>query len=327
MKRYLKIIIISALVLLICTLFIRFFDSRIIHGWVSFEANFNKMMLTLSLSVFFTGLMFLIDIRVYRKIWRYLLVFALLGWVGIYSLEMFNFRIESEYFWYLWDILMFLTYSIVGPGLILYTIHYIEKNSEKFANAEFLGKYHIHEGFVGIIFIIIACILFPLRSFMVGEAIFHNELIFLLGTTQLFIFAFMFFGNFLIIRDLRDVIRLKWIEKKNQDKSITKSNQDISVFSSISKEDLQFFKFSKILLYPMGIILTCISINAIVFGSTFLPSEIFYLNYPSVVLLGFFFGFISGGLVGHDWLRLFKRFCPRLYGELKRAIDNLNDNK
>ncbi len=325
MKIYFKIIIIFGLSLFCIAFLLGFLNSKEIYYWYSFEIKYYRMLTIISFSLFFIVLMFLIDIKRYRQIWRVILILAIVAWSIIYILQLEKIPINSRYFWNVWDTIMFLTYSIIGPGLILYTIHYIEKKSAKFEDARLFGKYHIHEGLVGIIFMILAFIFYSIRSIMIEEPIFYNELVILLGAVQLFLFAFLLFGNFLIIRDWRDVIHFRFIEKKEKRNKDNNENNDISVFSLIQKEDIPFFKISKVLLYPFGILLTSISINAIVFGSNFLPEEIFNLEYQMVINLGFLLGFIAGGFLGVDWVRIFRKFCPEQYEELEQALNRLKD--
>jgi hypothetical protein len=215
---------------------------------------------------------------------------------------------------------------MIGPGLILYTLHYMLKNTEKYENARIFGDYHIHEGFVGVIFIISALLLIPLRAYMFDQTIFLNELVFLLGTVQIFMFAFLFFGNFLIIRDWKDVFHLRFIEKKEKREISTQNQEGTSLFLLIKKEDVEFFTIKKIILYPLGIIMMSLSINAIVFGSNFLPKEIFNLEHQEVMLLGFVLSFISGGIIGRDWCRVFRRFYPEFYTELELVLNKLKNS-
>jgi len=325
MKRYLKIIILVGLVLLCSYFILKFYEAKEFHGWNSFEAHYARMLVVFSFSALFISLMFLINLHTYRRIWSLILISAILGWVLIYSFQQVEIPIESDLFWKFWEILIFFTYSIIGPGLILYIIHYIEKKTEKFEEAKLFGVYHVHEGFVGIIFLILAILLLPLRDYMNGEEIFHDELIFLLGTIQIFIFASFFIGSFLMFRDWRDVLHLKFLEKKP---SLENKNprDNSTIFLTITQEDLPFFKFFKLIIYPFGIILTNISINAIVYGSSFLPFEIFGLSYQEVVIFGFYFSLIAGGLIGLDWFRVFKRFSPEEYEELEQIIHNLKNS-
>lgn len=322
MKIFIKIIIISALSLFCIDFLLRYLNSKEIYFWYSYEIKYYRMLAILSFNIFFLVLMFLINIKLYRQIWRIILICSIITWSIIYILQLAKIPINSRNFWNIWDLIMFLTYSIIGPGLILYTIHYIEKKSAKFEDARLFGKYHIHEGLVGIIFIILAIIFYIIRSIMTADPIFYNELVLLLGAVQIFLFAFLLFGNFLIIRDWRDVIHFKFIEKK--DKRGHDIN-DVSVFSLIQKEDIPFFEISRVPIYPLGLFLTSISINAIVYGSDFLPKNIFNLDYQSVILLGFVLGFIAGGILGMDWVRIFRKFCPEQYQELKLALDKLKE--
>ena len=138
-------------------------------------------------------------------------------------------------------------------------------------------------------------------------------------------FFFLYFGSFFVFRDWKDVIRFKFIEKPkiiNGDETLSHNN---SVFNKISKEDINFFKIPRILLYPFGIFLTGFSFTMVAYGTNFIPEDIFLLDYESVVLLGYFIGAIAGGLIGIDWLRIFRKFYPEIYQELHYAMKQLEN--
>ena len=51
--------------------------------------------------------------------------------------------------------------------------------------------------------------------------------------------------------------------------------------------------------------------------------EIFYLESESIIRLGYLICFIAGGMIGRDWLRLFRTVYPNLYEEIKIKINKL----
>ncbi|MHA1147051.1 MAG: hypothetical protein ACTSR8_02290 [Promethearchaeota archaeon] len=265
--------------------------------------------------------MFLINFELYKKLFKYFIASAVLFWLYVHSLQYFNI-ILPLIFWNIWDTIVVISFSIIGPGLILYILHYIKHHSAKYTEAKLFGKYHLHEGFFGLIITIFAMPIYLLRVYLMQFEIFWNQLGFILAIINIFLYLFLFIGSFLIFRDWNDVISLKLIEKKETNKFNDNSNIT-SVFNNLSKEDLHFFEFPSRILYPVGLYITSFSISAIVYGGGFLPTELFHLSHEAVILSGFILGFIAGALLGKDWLRLFKRFYPSLYNEINEVIKKL----
>ncbi len=76
-------------------------------------------------------------------------------------------------------------------------------------------------------------------------------------------------------------------------------------FFPISPDSIKFFKPPKVILYPIGILLSSIAVNIFIHGNDFFPQEIFSLNHETLVVIGIIFSFFAGGIVGLDWFRLF----------------------
>jgi len=327
MKKYWKKIIILTLFFLSYYFIFNYFKAKQIYGW-GYEVNYNRMLTLIFINFIFISLMFIMDFKIYKQIFKIIIIFTIILWIFVYSLQYSELQIHSIFFWLFWDLMVLITWSIIGPGLILYTLHYIEEKSEKFANAKLFGKYHVHEGFVGILFILCAIVLFLLRSFLNLQPIFHKELVFILASVQIFLFFFLYFGTFLISRDWKDVCHFKLIEVKSVSERGNINHNSTSVFTKITDEDLHFFEFSPLKVYPLGILLTGFSISAIVFGANFLPIEIFKLEYQIVIYVGYILSIIAGGMIGNDWMRLIQRFYPEIYVEIEQTLNKLkNENK
>jgi hypothetical protein len=86
------------------------------------------------------------------------------------------------------------------------------------------------------------------------------------------------------------------------------------------QKDLHFFKTPKLLLYPMGILITILSIHMVIYGDFFLPERIFKLNNEYLINLGYLFCYIAAALIGIDWLRIYKKLYPNDY---QRIIDKI----
>ncbi|MFX1365414.1 MAG: hypothetical protein ACFFCE_11635 [Promethearchaeota archaeon] len=212
-----------------------------------------------------------------------------------------------------------ICFSIVSPGLTLNFFKIIKNNSNRDKRSKFLHNYHIHEGFVGLLFIVIAIFFWILRQIMIQYEILQHKLRIYLALDMILLFLFLFSGSFLIFRDRRDVFKLKFIEKRGNIISVNSS----SVFSPITVESIEFFKFPRLLLYPFGILLSSLAVNLFIHGTDFLPKVLFKTNHEKLVLIGIIFCTIAGGIIGIDWYRIFARLYPHLYQEHEQILKKL----
>ncbi|MFX1378637.1 MAG: hypothetical protein ACFFA4_06050 [Promethearchaeota archaeon] len=265
---------------------------------------------------------FLVNIKLYLIIFIFISIFGGLTWIIIYILETFFGGWWFPILTILRHLSAILCFSVLSPGLILSLMHYIKNNSNKKESRKIFHNYRIHEGFVGIIFIIIAFVLLILRYNLVKYEIFRTSLRIYLAIDMILLYLFLFFGSFLVLRDRRDIITLKLIEKRE----IPSNNYNSGIFNPVTSDSLKFFKSPKVLLYPMGILLNSIAANLFIHGTDFLPEEIFSLNHETLVMIGIILNFIAGGMLGLDWYRLFGRIYPELYQEFEHILDNLRKN-
>ncbi len=283
------------------------------------ELKVNWMITIMYFIIFFYTLLFLIDFNVYNRIFGFVITIGTLLWIGIYLLEYF--KIEPG-FWNwtaLKDSAAILCISILSPGFSLNIIKYIKNNSNQNIKKTTLKNYHIHEGFVGVLFVCLAFILFITRYIMIQYEIMRKRLRIFLAIDMILLFLFLFSGSFLIFRDRKDIIKLKFIEKRK----FQYKNSASSVFSPLTPDSITFFKSPRILYYPFGILLNSFSVNIFIHGTDFLPEGIFGLTHETIVFLGFIFCFIAGGLIGMDWYRLFAKIYPELYREIEEVLNNL----
>jgi len=283
----------------------------------SLELKINWMFTISYFIVFFYVLLFLIDLKNYNIIFLTLIIIGTPLWIIIYFLEFFNIM-PSFWNWYtIGDSSAILCMSIVSHGLTLNFIKYIKNNSNQNKTRGIFQKYHIHEGFVGIIFTIIAGFLWIMRFIMIQHEILKKELRIYLAIEMILLFLFLFSGSFLIFRDWRDIANLKFVEKRKNDYN----NKQSVVFNPITPESIKFFKSPKILLYPFGMLLSSLSLNLFIHGIDFLPEEIFKIKHEILILISVFLCFIAGSMLGMDWYRLFSRLYPKLYQELQKTLE------
>jgi hypothetical protein len=277
------------------------------------------MITILSLIIFLYILFFLVDISVYNIIFGLIISFGTFLWIGIYFLEFFEVELGLWNWSTIRNSAAILCISILSPGLTVYVIKYIKNNSNPKRNRRIIKKYHVHEGFIGIILVIIACFLWLIRFLMIQHDVLKKRLRILLALDMIVLFLFLFSGSFLILRDRRDIIRLKFIEKrKNQS-----GNRISSTFNQISQDSVQFFKSPRGIYYPFGILLNSFAVNMFIHGIDFLPEEIFNLSHETVVFIGFILCVFAAGMIGFDWYRLFARLYPELYQELEQILVDL----
>ena len=281
----------------------------------------------ISFNLFFYSLIFIINIDYYKQIFRIIIIVIASIWLfELITWAYFDLIPISTQYGTLGELMIFLSFSVIGQGLVIYIIYYIKKHTAKFNESKVFGIYHIHEGFIGIIFIIIALFLLRIRSSLLFLTdIWWKRMSIILWTIQIFLFIFLYIGSFLIFRDWHDVRKFRFIttKKKKDFLNDNSKNHHTSVFNYITQDDLPFFKFPRLLYYPFGIIFTIFALNAIIYGINFLPKEIFNLENETVILLGYFAGFLAGGFIGRDWFRLFRILFPQLYEEINIVINTL----
>ena len=161
-------------------------------GWIRIGA-------IILLNILFCSLIFL-EIDYYKQILGYLLMFVVIIWVLVLY---FNLASLLNRFWDYWEIVIFITSSMISPGIVVYIIHYIKKSTSRFEESKIFGIYHLHEGFIGIIFIILAIFFLWLRSvllFLAGPYFSKYSLFLLL--TQILSFLFLYLGSFFFFREV-----------------------------------------------------------------------------------------------------------------------------
>ena len=314
-----KVIILFCFVILSFIVLYYFFYYNQRYEFEARELKVNWMITIMYFIIFFYTLLFLIDFNIYNTIFGFIITIGTLLWIGIYLLEFF--KIEPS-FWN-WstirDSAAILCISILSPGFTINIIKYIKNNSNQNREKKVFKNYHIHESFVGILFVSMAFILLIIRYRMIQYEIMKKRLRIFLAIDMILLFLFLFSGSFLMFRDRKDLIRLIFIEIRKYQYE----NKVSSIFSPITPDSIPFFTSPRILYYPFGILLNSFSVNIFIHGTDFLPEGLFGLTHETIVLLGFILCFIAGGLIGIDWYRLFAKIYPELYQEFESVLKDL----
>lgn len=321
MRKLWKYLLILTLCILSSIMLYYYFLNKITFSLNRDELRWIRISAIILLNILFCTLIFLLEIDYYKKTLTYLLVSVVIIW---FLVLYFNLASLSNRFWDYWEIIIIITFSMISPGIIVYIIHYIKKSTSRFEESKIFGIYHLHEGFIGIIFIILAILFLWLRSsllFLGGPYYSRYSIILLL--TQILSFLFLYLGSFFFFRDWDDIIQLHLIEKKENLEKI-KKNQS-TVFNHIDQADLHFFEYPRIIIYPIGIILTIFSLNTIIYGTTFLPLDKINITNELVIFFGYFVSFIAGGIIGRDWFRIFRKFYPEAYQEIENIINKVKN--
>jgi len=259
------------------------------YDWDSFEVEVNAMITISYFIIFFFILLFLIDFKKFNIIFLVITISGVILWIIIYILELLGIE-ATPWNWYnIREVGTILSFSVFSPGVTLNIIRYIRYKSNQNKKKKIFKNYHFHEGFVGILFVIIALFLWLIRSFMIQYEIMRKQLRIFLAIEMIILFVFLFSGSFLIFRDWRDIIRFKFIEKQANIFNIEES----AIFKINDPESTKFFSSPPILLYPFGIFLNSVSASLFIHGTNFISFKVFHLNHETLVVIGFILCFIE----------------------------------
>ena len=139
---------------------------------------------------------------------------------------------------------------------------------------------------------------------------------------MIFLYFLLFFGGFFIFRDFNDIIHLKFVKKIPPSQKIPK--QDGTFFNSLNHDNISFFRYSKLYIFPLGVFMTGISFSMVIYSTKFIPRDI--LSSRETINFGYLVSFLAGALIGYDWVRVFKRFFPNQYEEIELKIMELQKN-
>ncbi len=302
--------------------FILYFYIKHLYSVESFEFIIIRMISIIIINISFIFIMFIIDIELYKKISIYIIIIGVSFYI-YYILK--GFLDWLPYWWDFWDLIVFLIYAIIPPGMILFTIYYIRRESSKYIGKTLERKYHIHESFLGAVLMMVAFVLMILVFTLSQFEVFLKEFYFILEMIFLFLFYFLFFGGFLLFRDWNDLLQGKFIEKHTEKEEDSSIKYKSAIFNELGGEDLHFFEFPKHKMFPFAIVLTSIALSVVIYRLELFPVEIFHLTSDLLLIVGFLCGFIAGGMLGKDWFRLFKKFYLELYQEIEDILNKLTN--
>ncbi|NVM45682.1 MAG: hypothetical protein HWN79_12280 [Candidatus Lokiarchaeota archaeon] len=316
-----KIVVIFTLSLIIYFSLTEYLLNKQSYEWYSYELSVMRATSLILLNIYFFILVFIIKISVFKKLYLILIIFGIIAWNLSHFHSILELNLLSNTVDDFLEIILFISTSIVAPGLLIVIVYYIKKFSSKF-EGNFIGKYHLHEGLFGIILVGLAILFFAIRTYVIQFDIFLKEFKVYLAIIMIFLYFFLFFGGFFILRDFNDIIHLKFVKKIPPSQKISK--QDGVIFNSLSHDNLSFFKFSKLYLFPLGAFLTGISFSMVIYSTKFIPRDV--LSSRDTINFGYLLGFLAGALIGYDWVRVFKQFFPNQYEEIELKIIELQKN-
>ncbi|MHA1468292.1 MAG: hypothetical protein ACTSP6_09485 [Promethearchaeota archaeon] len=318
-KILIKSIIIIILSFVVWSSLTYYLQLKKVIEWYSYELTITRGISIGLLNTLFYGIVLVINIKSYRIIFFSLAFFGIIAWNISYLNENLDLGLLSNTLIDFLEILLFISTAVIAPGLVVFIAYYIKKFTSKF-EGNFIGNYHLHEGFFGIILVGLAIFLFISRTIIRQFEVFLNELKVILAIIMILLYFVLFFGGFFIFRDIKDVIHLNFIKK--MDTSLEKEEQPSRIFSSITIDNLSFFKVSKLPIFPIGIFMTSMSFSMVIYGTKFIPREM--LNSESIINYGYLLSFIAGGIIGFDWIRIFKWFYPKIYVDIEQRILKAN---
>ncbi len=305
----------------------------IFHYYALFRLNYDpsslgfsicRMRTLLLINIVLIITLFIISKKVYVLLFILFTISGIYMWTYRYLLTQFgdyNLTMEVKT---LVEFFLFLTYSIMAPGMILLLIAYIKKLTPRIHGNILNKKYHVHETFFGLILLGIGLIFMLIRGRLIIYEIFWEDLQIILGFFNVFVFVFLFFGAFFLFRDFHDLLKLKFIEKVKETRTNAEDNQNYTpIFGNITKNDTHFFQKPVLPLYPFGMLFTSVSFLMVIYGSDFLIYKLFFIPYNYVVNLGYILCFISAAIIGLDWFRLFKLFYPIRYKKINQKLAEL----
>jgi hypothetical protein len=316
-----KILVISTLTLIVYFSLTNYLLNKQSYEWYSYELTVIRATLLLMLNVYFFVLALLIKISVFKKVYLILVVFGIIAWnVSHFDsvLDLNSLTNTSDNFL---EIILFISTSIVAPGLLMLIAYYIKKFTSKFEGS-FIGKYHLHEGLFGLILVGLSMLFSAFRIYLLQFEVFSKEYKIYLAIVMIFLYFFIFFGSFFILRDFDDIIHLRFVKKINS--SQIKPKQNGSIYNSMTIENISFFKRSILFIYPIGLLLTGFSLSMVIYSTKFIPKDV--LSSGETINLGYMLSFFAGALIGYDWVRVFKRFYPMHYKEIELRIKELQES-
>lgn len=316
-----KILVIFTLTLIVYFSLTDYLLNKKLYEWYSYELTVIRATSLMLLTIYFFILVILIKINVFKKLYFILIVFGIIAWNVSHFNSILDLDLLSNTSDDFLELILFVSTSIVSPGLLILIAYYIRKFTSKFEGS-FIGNYHLHEGLFGIILIGLGILFFAFRTYALQFDVFSKEFKVYLAIVMILLYFFIFFGGFFILRDFDDLIHLRFVKKMHS--SQKKPNKNGSIYNSMTHDNISFFKRSKLYLFPIGLLLTGISFSMVIYSTKFIPKDV--LSSGETINLGYMLSFLAGTLIGYDWVRVFKRFYPIQYEEIELKIIEIQNS-
>ena len=313
-----KIVIIFIFSLIVYSSIVDYLLNKQLFVWYSYKLTLIRATSLILLNIYFFILVLIIKISVFKKLYLILIIFGIVAWNISHFDSILDLNLLSNTSDDFLEIILFISTSIVAPGLLILIVYYIKKFTSKF-EGNFIGKYHLHEGLFGIILVGLGVLFFTFRTYLIQFDIFLKEFKVYLAIIMILLYFFLFFGGFFILRDFKDIISFRFVKKIPPSQKKAKENS--SIFNSMNHDNISFFRLSKLYIFPLGAILTGISFSMVIYGTKFIPKDV--LSSEDTINLGYLLVFLAGSLIGYDWVRVFKRFYPNQYEEIELKIIEL----
>ena len=130
-----------------------------VHIWYNYELTITRGILIGLLNTLFYGIVLVINIRAYRIIFSSLAFFGIVAWNISHLNQALDLGLLSNNLNDFLEIILFISTAVIAPGIVIFIAYYIKKYTSKFEGS-FIGKYHLHEGFFGIILVGLAIVMF-----------------------------------------------------------------------------------------------------------------------------------------------------------------------
>ena len=131
---------------------LNYFYAKQIYKWDSFELTISRFVVLNLFTLLLFILLFTISIKTYKILFLGFITFGIIAWNVIHLQTTLAVELMSIALLRLQEVILFISLTIVSPGLSLFIIYYIKKITVKL-EGNFIGKYHLHEGLFGFILV------------------------------------------------------------------------------------------------------------------------------------------------------------------------------
>jgi len=304
------------IVILILTFIAIFF----VYGFWNYSINprgieLYKGMFILVISWIFLIIFLNLSYNSYKYLFFISFIISLGAWIYKYILYYyFSFLPRLSQFY--WDFIIIFSVSCIAPFFSIHSLFLITKNEQKFENNVIRERYHLHEGFVGIILILLAIGLTLILFIFIPEYNVRGIIHLLAAAIIIIITLIFYFGGFLVGRDWQDVKNFKFLTLNSN------NNTKINGNESLNNEIKKFYTKKHLNTYLLGIMIASMGIFLNFFPYDIFPYNIFHFKANAIRIIGWFIVVIGALLLGFDWVKLLRKFFPEEYEKLFQKIEN-----